>query len=155
MQELFVNQTIEIMADPAAVWDVLTSPEFTQQWATAFTGQDTELVSDWKVGSTVDWKSIPDGKVYVTGSVTAVEPEWLLRFTVFDVSVERPQDVSSKDGITFTLFQHNGNTLLTVAQGDFANIPDGEKYHHATAANWAKAMPKIKELAEGKLEKAR
>jgi uncharacterized protein YndB with AHSA1/START domain len=155
MKELFVNQTIEIKADPAAVWDVLTSPEFSQQWATAFTGQPTELVSDWRIGSTVDWKTIPEGKVYVTGSVTAVEPEWLLRFTVFDVSVERPKDVSSKDGITFTLFQHSGNTLLTVAQGDFANIPDGETYHRATAANWARAMPSIKELAEGKLEKAR
>jgi uncharacterized protein YndB with AHSA1/START domain len=154
MKELFANQTIEIKADPAAVWNALTSPELTRQWATAFTGQPTELVSDWKVGSTVDWKSIPDGKVYVTGTVTASEPEWLLRFTVFDVRAERPKDVSSKDGITFTLFQHNGNTLLTVAQGDFANIPNGEIYHRATAANWAKAMPRIKELAEGKLEKA-
>src|SRR5690242_12821614 len=114
MQELFVNQTIEIKADPAAVWTVLTSPEFTQAWATAFTGQPIELVSDWKVGSTVDWQSIPDGKVYVTGTVTASEPEWLLRFTVFDVNVEPPQDVSSNDGITFTLFLHNGSTLLTV-----------------------------------------
>jgi uncharacterized protein YndB with AHSA1/START domain len=155
MQGLFVNQTVEIKADPAAVWTVLTSPEFSQQWATAFTGQPTELVSDWKIGSVVDWQSIPDHKVFVTGSVTACEPEWLLRFTVFDVSVEPPQDVSSNDGITFTLFQHNGSTLLTVAQGDFAKIPDGVIYQRATVANWAKALPRIRELAEGELEKAR
>jgi uncharacterized protein YndB with AHSA1/START domain len=155
MNERFVNQTIEIKADPAAVWDVLTSPEMTRQWATAFTGQAAELVSDWNVGSTVDWKSIPDGQVFASGTVTASEPEWLLRFTLFDVDVEPPQDISSNDGITFTLFQHSGSTLLTVAQGDFAKIPDGDRYFRTTAANWARAMPRIKELAEGKLEKAR
>src|SRR5947209_2887423 len=97
---LFVKQSIEIQAPAAKVWQILTDSGLTRSWVREFFGQDAELVSDWKLGSPVAWKVVRDGKTYVEGNVTALEPNKLLRYTVFDVRGERPP-VSDEDGITF------------------------------------------------------
>ncbi len=91
MLKLFVDKTIEIDAPAFKVWDVLTRPEYTGQWAPEFSGgAPLRIESEWRVGSPVLWKD-QDGKVVVEGNVTALEPEKLLRFTVFDVrSAGRP-----------------------------------------------------------------
>src|SRR5262245_26502240 len=117
-EALFVRQSVEIQAPASKVWQVLTQPELNQQWVSELFGQPAEMVSDWHSGSPVEWKVLADGKPYVEGNVTAIEPNWLLRFTVFDVRSERPA-VSDEDGITFTLEEQAGKTLLSVRQGDF------------------------------------
>lgn len=146
MPELFVKKSIAIHAPAAKVWDVLTKQDFIRHWVSNFGGIDGTIVSDWKMGSPVLWKGA-DGTLYVEGNVTAVEPESLLRFTVFDVHSERPP-VSDKDGITYSLASEDGHTTLTVTQGDFGKMVDGEKYYLATIEVWDKVVSKIKELAE-------
>lgn len=144
---LFVRQSIEIAVPASKVWRVLTDRELTRQWVREFGGQDGELVSDWKLGSPVQWKMLSDGKTYVEGNVTAIEPYKMLRYTVFDVRGERPP-VSDEDGITFTLSERNGRTLLSVVQGDFGKIDDGEKYYNASVPIWERVLPRIKTAAE-------
>lgn len=144
---LFVKQAIEIQVPASKVWQVLTVSELTRNWVREFFGQDGELVSDWKLGSPVQWKMLSDGKVYVEGNVTAVQPYKLLRYTVFDTRSERPP-VSDEDGITFTLSEQDGRTTLAVAQGDFGKMADGEKYYNASVPVWEKALPQIKAAAE-------
>ena len=146
MMELFAKQSIEICATASRVWCVLTEPEFTRCWIDAFGGLDGTIVSDWALGSPVQWTTADD-KVIVEGNVTAVEPGRLLRFTVFDVRSERPP-VSETDGITYTLSGQDGHTLLSVSQGDFAAMRDAEKYHQATVEVWKQVLPKIKSQAE-------
>lgn len=147
MTELFVKQSIEIDAPTSRVWDVLTKPEYNRQWISNFGGLDGEITSDWKIGSPVLWKGA-DGNTYVEGNVTAVESGKMLRFTVFDTRSERPP-VTDQDGITYTLSELNGHTVLSVKQGDFGKMTDGEKYYNATIGVWEKVLPKVKELAEG------
>lgn len=143
--KLFVDKSIEINAHAHDVWDALTQAEFTRQWIGNF-GLDGEIVSDWKMGSAVLWKN-KDGTVIVEGSVTALEPQKLLRFTVFDVRSEKPP-VTKEDGITYQLSENGGRTILRVRQGDFSVMPDGAKFRDMSAEIWDRVLVTVKEIAE-------
>ena len=147
MPKLFVEKTIEINAPASKVWDVLTRPEYTGEWAPEFSGgAKFHIESDWKPGSRVLWKA-RDGNVIVEGNVTVVEPNIFLRFTVFDVRGEKPS-VTEQDGITYELTEHAGKTTFRLLQGDFSVMPEGEKYHRLSAEVWDRVLPKVKVLAE-------
>ena len=147
MEKLFVEKSIKINAPASRVWDALTRPEFTDQWALEFSGgAEFHIESDWKLGSPVLWKG-QDGSVIVQGNVTALEPNKFLRFTVFDVRGEKPP-VTEEDGITYELTEQNGETMLRLSQGDFSVMAEGEKYHRLSAEVWDRVLPKVKELAE-------
>src|SRR5512138_2370762 len=84
MAKLFVDKTVEIDALPFKVWDVLTKPEYTAQWAPEFErGAPFRIESDWHIGAPVLWKD-EDNQTVIQGKVTRLEPEKLLRFTVSD-----------------------------------------------------------------------
>ena len=138
MEKLFVNKTIEINAPISKVWNALTMREYTDPWALEFTGgAEFHIESDWKLGSAVLWTG-QDGSVIVQGNVTALEPQKLLRFTVFDVRGEKPP-VTDEDG----------KTLLKISQGDFSTMAEGEKYRDLSAEIWDRVLFKVKALAEG------
>src|SRR5947209_5916927 len=148
MEKLFVEKSIKINAPASRVWDALTRPEFTDQWALEFSGgAEFHIESDWKLGSPVLWTG-QDGSVIVQGNVTALEPQKFLRFTAFDVRGEKPP-VTDEDGITYELTEQNGKTLLKVSQGDFSTMAEGEKYRDMSAEIWDRVLAKVKALAEG------
>ncbi len=148
MSKLFVDKTIEIDALPFKVWDVLTKPEYTSQWAPEFDqGAPFHIESDWHIGAPVRWLD-EDNQAIVEGNVTRMEPEKLLRFTVFDTRMAERPPVTEEDGITFELLEHAGHTVLHVLQGDFATMADGESYRRASAEVWDRVLPRIKRLAE-------
>jgi uncharacterized protein YndB with AHSA1/START domain len=152
MKKLYVCQSIEIKASPSKVWAVLTRPEFTDQWATAFAnGLVSHIESDWKAGSRVVWKD-GEGNILVEGNVTALEPGYLLRYTAFDVHSPEKPTFTAQDGITYKLMQTNGKLTFHLMQGDFASLNEGEKYKEASAEVWSQVLPKIKALAEGSAE---
>jgi uncharacterized protein YndB with AHSA1/START domain len=149
MKKLFVDKSIEIEAPPSKVWAAITDPENTDEWAAEFSGgaDRFHLESDWKLGSPVLWKG-DDGKVAVEGNVTALEPNKLLRFTVFDKTLMERSAVTDEDGITFEMKKNDGHTTLHVTQGDFSVIKDGQKYRDMSDEVWDRVLPKVKELAE-------
>ena len=148
MSKLFVDKSIEVSASSQRVWDVLTLREYTVEWASEFSagGPRLYIESVWSVGSPVMWKD-EKGRLVVDGTVTALERPVLLRFTVFDVRAKPPQ-VAPEDGITYKLTERGGKTTLWVSQGDFASMPDGERYRDLSAAIWDRALARIKWLAE-------
>jgi uncharacterized protein YndB with AHSA1/START domain len=148
MRQIFVQKAIKISASAEEVWEVLTSREYSDQWAGEFSsgGPHFHVESDWRLGSPVLWKS-EDGRTMVEGHVTALETNKLLRFTVFDVRSPRPP-VTDKDGITYELKEDRGKTVLHAIQGDFAVVPEGEKHRDLSAKVWDRVLPKIKKLAE-------
>lgn len=147
MSKLFVNKIIEISAPASRVWEVLTRRESTSEWAPAFAGgADFSIESAWEPGSPVLWKD-QDGTVIVEGTVTALEPNRLLRFTVFDVRSARPP-VTEEDGITYELTEQSGKTTLQLLQGDFSRMANGEHYRRLSSDIWDRVLPIIKALAE-------
>ena len=147
MSKLFVDQSIEINSPASKVWEVLTAPQYTARWAPEFNGGEPfQIESDWKPGSPVLWKD-KNGKTIVEGNVTALEPEKLLRFTVFDVRGERPP-VTPEDGITYQLSEKDSKTKLHVLQGDFSAMLEGERFRELSAEIWGHVLPKVKGITE-------
>lgn len=144
-QGLYVHKTIAIEATADKIWRVLTDPFYTEQWVSQFGLMGGRLVSSWLVGDNVWWID-NNGSVVVDGRVIDVEPESRLHFTVVDR--KQPYPTTNQDGITFHIISTEDGAELTVQQGDFSKIPGGPAYHAATAENWDKALPTIKDLAE-------
>jgi uncharacterized protein YndB with AHSA1/START domain len=146
--QLFAEQSIVIEAGPEKVWDVLTQSSFTKDWVGDFQPVFAHLESDWKVGSKVLWLT-QDGKTLVDGKVSASEPYRKLSFTVHDVSGDFNDVLSDKDGIFYTLTEHNGGAKLSVKQGDFSKVgAKAQDFCEATDKSWQSALLAIKSLAE-------
>jgi uncharacterized damage-inducible protein DinB len=97
---LVVERSIEIRASPSRVWQVLTEPQWTRQWASEF-GAAGPIESMWVPGSEVLWRNAA-GEVYVNGVVVAADAGRRLRFTVRDVNHpdRRPTSGQPEDDIT-------------------------------------------------------
>jgi len=150
MSKLYVDKSIEIQASAARVWEILTLPGRTRDWASEFAagGPRLHLESTWQLGSPVLWKD-EKGATVVEGEITACVVHSLLRFSVFDVNGPRPM-AGSEDGITFKLTERSDRTVLWVSQGDFSAMPDGPKYRDLSEEVWNRALPRIKRVAEGR-----
>ena len=151
MKKLYVENSIEIAASPARVWQVLTLPAWTQKWAREF-GATGPIDSNWAIGSTVLWRNA-QGEVYVRGNVIDAIPLQLLRFTVCDVfsPAMRPVSGSAVDEITqsYSLVARQEHTVLHIAHGDFAKLANGEQLYPLVIQLWDRLLPRLKGLAEG------
>jgi uncharacterized protein YndB with AHSA1/START domain len=148
MSKLYVEKQVDVNASARRVWAILTEKESTIEWASEFSlgGPRLHLESNWDYGSPVLWKD-QEGAVIVEGTVTAIEPGILLRYTVFNAEGPRPQ-ASPEDGITFKLTERDGRTRVWVSQGDFSSMPEGAKYRNMSEEIWDRALARIKRLAE-------
>jgi len=150
MHELYVKRSIKIDAKSSHVWEVLTKPEFTEQWAGAF-GATGPIDSSWILGGEVSWKNAK-GDVYVNGQVTDCVPGRLLRFTVCDIFNPslQPSSGLKADEITqsYSLAADGKGTILSTAHGDFAKLPNGATLFPMVEQVWVRLLPTLKELAE-------
>src|SRR5690606_21685932 len=106
------------------VWEVLTQPEQTKKYMFG-----CETISDWKPGSPLLWQMQHEGKdfVPVKGHVVAIQPEKQLVYTVFDPHGTIPNILENYLTVTYNLENAKKQTTLTVNQGDFSKVANGEK----------------------------
>lgn len=146
---LVVKSTITIQAPAAKVWDTLVNPEQTRKYMFG-----CEALSDWKVGSPLLWKGTFDGKelVAVKGEVVKIEPERTLAYTTIDPNSTTVEDIPENYlTVTYELTPQNGSTVLTVTQGDFATVADGQKRYDEVydgGQGWDPILAEIKKVAE-------
>lgn len=149
MAELLVKNSITINAPASKVWDALINPEQTKKYMFG-----CETVSDWKAGSPLLWKMNNDGKelVAVKGVVVDIQPEIFLAYTVIDPNNPAIEDTPENYlTVTYALTNENDQTVLTVTQGDYATVADGERRYKEAWNNgegWNPILVKIKELVE-------
>lgn len=148
-KEMIVKNTIIINASPAKVWNALTNPEQTRKYMFG-----CETVSDWKPGSPLLWRGNYEGRemVFVKGNIVDIRPGKFLAYTTFDPNNPAMEDVAENYvTVTYSLSEEQGKTVLTVTQGDFANVAEGEK-RYAEAYNngdgWNPILVQIKKLVE-------
>ena len=149
-QPLTVTNAITIQATAARVWDALTNPEMTKKYMFG-----CEALSDWRPGSPLLWKGNFNGleMVAVKGKVVKIEPGKLLVYTTIDPNNPAVPDLPENYlTVTYDLSEQNGHTLLTVAQGDYSMVAEGEKRYEETIAGggWTPILVQIKELLEAK-----
>ncbi len=139
---LVFHASIRINAPAARVWAVLTTPALTKRFM--FGG---EAVSDWKSGSPLVWR-IEGSKKILKGSIVAIEPGRRLSYTIIDPEAPYPIIPENYTTVTYELAQENGETVVSVTDGDFATVADGQTRYERTVLGWGIALRKLKEVAE-------
>lgn len=144
----FINNSIFIQATAQKVWSLLTSAEETKKYM-----YGCETVSDWKVGSSLDWQMMHDGNliVVVTGQIKEIEENTLLVYTVFDPNSELEDIPENHLTVSYRLTSENGGTRLDVQQGDYTKVGEGEKRYKETyndGQGWDPILVQIKAIAE-------
>jgi uncharacterized protein YndB with AHSA1/START domain len=145
MDQLIVKDVIEIAAPVENVWRMLTEPALTQKYMFG-----CAAVTDWKVGSALEWAATVDGKpvVYVKGTVLAVERARLLSYTTIGVGmafVDVPENYLT---VTCRLTPVGDKTRLEITQGDYARVSDGKKRYDDTVSGWSSVLQQMKSVAE-------
>ena len=148
MSELKIENTIEIYAPIAEVWDALTNPEKTKIYMFG-----CETVSDWKVGSELLWKGFYEGKemIFVKGQVLSVESYTKLVYSTFDPNSTMEDIQENYLEVTYELIENGGKTTLNVTQGDYSKVADGKRRYKEGLNNgkgWDPILIEIKKLVE-------
>lgn len=146
---LVVTNDIIIDAPAAKVWDALVNPAKTKQYMFG-----CETVSDWKKGSTLEWKGNFDGidLVAVTGVIVDIQPGKYLAYTAIDPNNPAIKDTPERCiTVTYSLEENKGQTTFTVTQGDYAKVEDGERRYkeaYNDGVGWDPILVEIKKLVE-------
>jgi uncharacterized protein YndB with AHSA1/START domain len=142
-----ISNTITINAPAAKVWGALTQPEFTRVYLFG-----CAPVTDWQAGSQLDWTGTFDGveMTPVKGKIVSIEPQKELAYTTFD-PFSKIEDVPENYlTVTYLLSEAGSQTLLTVTQGDYNTVAEGDRrFEEASAGGgWQPILEQIKTLAE-------
>jgi uncharacterized protein YndB with AHSA1/START domain len=136
-----LKTSITIQAPIAKVWDALINPEQIKKY---FFG--TETISDWKVGSSLVFKGVWEGKEYIDkGIILELEENKKLKYNYwssFSGTADIPENYAN---ITYELSEEGGKVVLTVLQDGFKTK---EQQEHSEK-NWQTVMGSLKALVEG------
>ena len=137
---LIVEVSIRIQASKASVWKALTDPEQIKRY---FFG--TEAVSDWKVGSSITFSGMWEGKPYMDkGTILQLETEKILKYNYwssFSGTEDKPENYAN---IVYSLEEKNGKTVFSILQD---GIKTKEAHAHSEQ-NWKMVMNNLKKLLE-------
>ncbi len=133
-----VSETIN--ASTYRVWEALTSPELIRKY---FFG--TNVHTDWKVGSTIEFDGEYEGKAYHDkGTILSFKDKELLKFNYWS-SVSGIEDKPENYAIiNYKLKGDYNSTTITIIQ---ENIPD-EKTKQHSVQSWKKVLSSLKEVVE-------
>jgi uncharacterized protein YndB with AHSA1/START domain len=124
MKEQKIFEVVYIRTSASAVWDALTNPDVTQRY-----WFDTRIVSDWKVGSKVQY--LRNGELTDEHVVLEVEKPHTLSHTFRPLFGEFQSESPSR--VSFTMEESNGVVRLTVRHEGF---PPESKVFRACSDGW-------------------
>jgi uncharacterized protein YndB with AHSA1/START domain len=136
MKEQKIFEVVYIRTSASAVWDALTNPDVTQRY-----WFDTRIVSDWKVGSKVQY--LRNGELTDEHVVLEVEKPHTLSHTFRPLFGEFQSESPSR--VTFTMEESNGVVRLTVRHEGF---PPESKVFRACSDGWPMILSNLKTLLE-------
>lgn len=105
----------------------------------------TEAISDWKVGSTIVFRGLWEGKTYEDrGIILAIEPNKLLRYNYWSSMSGIPDAPENYANITYSLSSTNEMTALDIIQDGIAT----EEARKHSEDNWIVVFNGMKKLLE-------
>jgi len=148
MEKLLIVNKISINASAEKVWDALTNPEQTKKYMFG-----CETVSDWKPGSSLLWKMNHEGKelVAVKGNIVEINPQKYLAYTVIDPNSAMADIPENYLTVTYELTPEKDSTTLTVTQGDYSKVAEGERRYkeaYNSGEGWNPILVNIKKVVE-------
>jgi uncharacterized protein YndB with AHSA1/START domain len=144
----FVSNSIEINADAESVWDALVNPDKTQIYMFG-----CRTVSDWQVGSKLDWTMIHEGNEItpVSGYILELEKNRRLKYSVIEPNASYPIILENHLDVLYTLEESNGITTLSVYQDGFERAANGEQRYldvYNNGDGWNPILIQIKNMLE-------
>ena len=133
--------TTTINAPASKVWEALTKPELIKQYLF-----DTEVITDWQVGSPITYKGEWEGKTFEDkGKILQVDPEKSLVSTHWSPLSGVPDEPENYHTVTYQLAKKDGKTEVTIIQDN--NATEQERIH--SEENWKTVLKGMKKLLEG------
>ena len=140
-KKFIAKATTTINAPVSKVWQALVNPEIIKQYLF-----NTEVVSDWKVGSPILYKGEWEGKAFEDkGKILEIEHEKTLKSTHWSPLSGVPDRPENYHTVTYTLSNNAGGTEVTITQDN--NATEEEKAH--SEKNWQTVLDGMKKLLEG------
>jgi uncharacterized protein YndB with AHSA1/START domain len=141
MNKRFIAKVSATITAPVSkVWQALVNPEIIKQYLF-----DTDVISDWKVGSPITYKGQWEGKPFEDkGEILAIEPEKLLQSTHWSPLSGVPDSPENYHTVTYTLSDKGDRTEVTITQDN--NASEIEKAH--SEKNWEAVLKGMKKLLE-------
>jgi uncharacterized protein YndB with AHSA1/START domain len=145
---LEVKNSISINAKADIVWDWLINPIKTKQYMFG-----CEALTNWEIGSQLDWKMIHEGAelIPVTGIVKEFKPSTRLAYTVIDPFAAYENIPENQLNVIYEIEESNEGCRLTVIQNGFEGAADGMKRFTEVSNEgdgWNPILKLIKQLVE-------
>jgi len=142
---MIIREEVLFKANAEQVWDLLINPEMTKQYMFG-----CEVLTDWKIGSTVYWRGKTENGEeidYVKGKVLEFIEGKRATSTTFDPNSGMEDIPANHVKLTYELEETKEGTLLTIIQGDFSGAKDGKKRYEESKGGWKEmVIPLMKKL---------
>jgi uncharacterized protein YndB with AHSA1/START domain len=141
MTGLIATAVTDIDATPARVWKALVDPEQIKEYMFG-----SQVVTDWKPGSSIVWKGDYEGKKYEDkGEVLEVEPNRHLKVTHFSPMSGQKDEPANYHTLTYDLEKRGDKTHVSLSQDN--NASEDEAKH--SKENWGTMLTGLKKFIEG------
>lgn len=138
MDNLTANVEAYFTASPQRVWDALTNPELIEQY---FFG--TQAVSDWQVGSSLQFMGEWEGQAYLDkGTILQSDSPKIFQYDYLSSMSGLEDKPENYAIITYALTSENEGTRLVISQ---TGITNEERREHSEA-NWKFVLDKMREI---------
>ena len=137
---LIAETSVSVDATSAQVWKILTTPKFIKKYL-----MGTDVTSDWKEGSTINYDGEYEGKKYHDkGIIKKIEPEKILQTTYWSSMGGKEDKPANYNLVTYKITNRDDKTVITLTQDN--NATEKEKEH--STENWKAGLKKLKEVVE-------
>lgn len=139
-ETLTAKTSVSIHASSTKVWKALTTPDLIKKYL-----MGTNVSSDWKEGSPVNYEGEYQGKKYRDkGVIKKIEPGKILQSTYWSSMGGKEDKPENYNLVTYKLSHKDDKTIVTLTQD---NVHSEKEKEHVTN-NWKAVLKKLKEVAE-------
>ena len=139
-KNLTAKASITINASSSKVWDASQIQNLVKQYMFG-----TNVTSDWKEGSAINWEGEYEGKSYKDkGIIKKLEPKKILQHTYLSGMSGKEDKPENYATVTYKLLKKDDKTTLSLSQDNNAN----EKSKEESTKNWKMVLKKLKEVVE-------
>jgi uncharacterized protein YndB with AHSA1/START domain len=139
-KNLIAKAFISIKAPSAKVWDALVNPDVIKQYMFG-----TNVVSDWKEGSSIVWKGDWQGKPFEDkGVILQFKPGQTLQYSHFSPLAGLPDKPENYHSVTIDMSDAGAQTKVRLSQD---KNPTEQAREHSEK-NWDVMLTGLKTLLE-------